>query len=149
MCPSLSPPGFFDFTAPHTSLLVWAWWLVPPLFILILVWGNRRFLRRLPDGPERQSIARLFSIGAGCWSIWVSFSVLDLLWGDAHQQWYASLSHACLASKRLTDLLGQMFYPWAALLLGANLLGLVGVFIMAFAFQRYQRARAAAQRIIL
>lgn len=104
MCPPFSPPGFFAFTAPHTSNLVLLWWLVPPLFILMQVWGNRRYLRRLPDGPERHSIVRLFGIGAGFMSAWVALGVVTLLWMDAFHDWYLNLPRACYSN--IHDLLG-------------------------------------------
>src|SRR5579862_2761038 len=103
MCPSLVPPGFFDFLAPHSSALTWLWWLASPLLVFMLVVINRRALSRLPDGPARPSIARLLSLGAGFISGGFILVVLGLLWGDARIHWFDSLPSACLAHVRYQD----------------------------------------------
>jgi hypothetical protein len=148
MYPTLTPPGFFDVTAPHYSGWAVFLLLVPPGLILIQVWGYRRFLRRLPAGPARHSIARLFVIGGGFWTAWIALFALVLIWEDAFHSWYNTLSPACLSSTQLTQVLGMQTFLQLGIFLGANLLGLVGVIILVFAFQRYQRARRAP-RVIL
>jgi hypothetical protein len=148
MCPTLTPPGFFDVTAPHSSAQALLVLLAPPVFILLEVWGYRRFLSRLPAGPARHSIARLFVIGGSFWTAWIVLFALVLTWEDAFQYWDHTLSSACEASTQLTQAVGQQILLQAGLLLSANLLGFVGLCILAFAFWRYQRARRAP-RVIL
>ena len=147
MCPSLVPPAIFDFLAPHSSGWAVLLLLTPLVLILIQVWGYRRFLNRLPTGPERHSIAQLFVIGGGIWTLWMTLFALVLLWGDAFQTWNNTVSPACQASAQLTQALGQHILLQSGMLFGASLLGLVGLIILLVAFRRYQRARRAPRLI--
>lgn len=148
VCPSLSPPGFFDFLAPHSSGLTWAWWLAPPLVIFLLVTMNRRLLSRLPDGPERPSIARLFGLQAGFISAGMTLAVLALLWGDAANHWFRSLPSACTVHVRYQDVMSPVFHLSMGLVLAGCLIAFVGVIILAIASSRYQRILRAT-RVIL
>jgi hypothetical protein len=132
MCPPDTPPAIFDVTAPHSSGLVLLWWLAPPLCILIPVWGNRLWLRW----------------AAGFFSISVAIFAVALEWMDATNYWFASQPDTCIGI-HLLNVQAQMFFLQDGILIGACLLWFVALFIYLFAFQRYQRARAAAGRVIL
>lgn len=140
MCPSLVPPGFFDFLAPHSSALTWLWWSAPPLLIFILVLMNLRLLSRLPVVPERPSIARLFSLQAGFLSAGLTLAVLALLWGDALIHWFDSLPSACLAHVRYQDVMQPDVTLQMGLILVGLLVAFVGVIFLVLASSRYQRA---------
>ena len=87
-------------------------------------------------------------IGAGFWTAWIALVALVLIWEDAFHSWYNTLSPACLSSTQQTQVLGVQTFLQLGIFLGANLLGFVGLIILVFAFQRYQRARRAP-RVIL
>lgn len=79
---------------------------------------------------------------------WVSFTAVALIWMDATNYWFASLPVACIGI-HLQNAEAQLFFLQDGIVIGACLLGSVGLAISTSAFRRYQRARAAAGRIIL
>jgi hypothetical protein len=146
MCPSIAPPGIFDLTAPHTSILVWVWGMSFLVLILLTVWSFRSLSRRIPPGRARHNAVWLYSLQAGLLFGWWVLQGLTVLWSDALTHWSAGQVSACFASDYVTHYLDMASDLQGILGMSALVLLPGGLALGFFANRRIRQARAALRQ---